>query len=157
MIKHLTLIIFLIFNLTVASQNQIGVTKSNLNLRTSPKIENNVLTTIPISNLVSIINASQVNGNWVKVKYNGLSGYVNKGYLTVSDNPFVTHTKPSSNNNPTTFVRYYTNSRGEKVQSPTHYNSRPAGATAICRDGTYSFSRSRRGTCSRHGGVKTWL
>jgi hypothetical protein len=33
----------------------------------------------------------------------------------------------------------------------------PAGATAECNDGTYSFSSSRRGTCSHHGGVKRWL
>ena len=33
----------------------------------------------------------------------------------------------------------------------------PAGATARCRDGTYSFSGSRRGTCSRHRGVAQWL
>jgi len=33
----------------------------------------------------------------------------------------------------------------------------PAGASAQCRDGTYSFSRSRRGTCSHHGGVARWL
>lgn len=29
----------------------------------------------------------------------------------------------------------------------------PNGATAKCRDGTYSFSAHRSGTCSRHGGV----
>ncbi|MCC7134597.1 MAG: DUF3761 domain-containing protein [Gemmatimonadales bacterium] len=33
----------------------------------------------------------------------------------------------------------------------------PSGATARCRDGTYSFSRSRRGACSHHGGVAMWL
>ena len=33
----------------------------------------------------------------------------------------------------------------------------PAGATARCRDGTYSFSKHRSGTCSHHGGVATWL
>jgi hypothetical protein len=33
----------------------------------------------------------------------------------------------------------------------------PQGATVQCRDGTYSFSRSRRGTCSHHGGVAKWL
>jgi hypothetical protein len=33
---------------------------------------------------------------------------------------------------------------------------RPAGATARCRDGTYSYSASRRGTCSHHGGVAVW-
>jgi xanthosine utilization system XapX-like protein len=33
----------------------------------------------------------------------------------------------------------------------------PLGATAICNDGTYSYSQHRSGTCSRHGGVKQWL
>jgi hypothetical protein len=32
----------------------------------------------------------------------------------------------------------------------------PDGATAICADGTYSHSAHRSGTCSRHGGVKSW-
>jgi hypothetical protein len=33
----------------------------------------------------------------------------------------------------------------------------PAGATARCSDGTYSFSQHRSGTCSHHGGVEVWL
>lgn len=33
----------------------------------------------------------------------------------------------------------------------------PPGATAKCRDATYSYSHHRRGTCSHHGGVATWL
>jgi hypothetical protein len=33
----------------------------------------------------------------------------------------------------------------------------PPGATAQCRDGEYSFSQHRRGTCSGHGGVDHWL
>lgn len=33
----------------------------------------------------------------------------------------------------------------------------PGGATARCRDGTLSYSRHRRGTCSHHGGVAVWL
>ncbi|WP_353887478.1 DUF3761 domain-containing protein [uncultured Spirosoma sp.] len=53
--------------------------------------------------------------------------------------------------------RYYRNSAGNRVQSPTFYSAPPADATAECRDGSYSFSQSRRGTCSRHGGVKRWL
>jgi hypothetical protein len=35
--------------------------------------------------------------------------------------------------------------------------STPVGATAICKDGTYSYSATRRGTCSHHGGVLRWL
>jgi hypothetical protein len=33
----------------------------------------------------------------------------------------------------------------------------PPGATALCRDGTYSYSKHRSGTCSHHGGVARWL
>jgi serine/threonine-protein kinase len=46
------------------------------------------------------------------------------------------------------------------IQLPTStYNPNlpPAGATAICNDGTYSYSQHRRGTCSHHGGVRVWL
>ncbi len=30
-------------------------------------------------------------------------------------------------------------------------------ATAECKDGSYSHSKHRSGTCARHGGVKQWL
>lgn len=52
---------------------------------------------------------------------------------------------------------YYTNTAGNEVHSPAYSNSVPSGASAICGDGTYSFSQSRRGTCSHHGGVSQWL
>jgi hypothetical protein len=53
--------------------------------------------------------------------------------------------------------RSYVNSRGVRVPSPRKSESVPEGATALCRDGTYSYSQNRRGTCSRHGGVAQWL
>lgn len=52
---------------------------------------------------------------------------------------------------------HYRDSRGHCVRRPTRSGSAPSGASARCRDGTYSFSHSRRGTCSRHGGVARWL
>jgi hypothetical protein len=53
----------------------------------------------------------------------------------------------------------YINSQGERVPSPTWTKdgTPPAGASAQCGDGSYSFSRSPRGTCSHHGGVARWL
>jgi hypothetical protein len=51
----------------------------------------------------------------------------------------------------------YVNSAGTTVCRPEVANSAPSGATAKCGDGTYSFSQSRSGTCSRHGGVAAWL
>ena len=51
----------------------------------------------------------------------------------------------------------YVNSAGNTVCSPYTSSSAPAGATAQCGDGTYSFSQSRSGTCSHHSGVSVWL
>jgi hypothetical protein len=55
---------------------------------------------------------------------------------------------------------YYTNVDGNQVHAPAYEeqaNTIPSGATALCSDGTYSFSQNRRGTCSHHGGVSEWL
>lgn len=54
--------------------------------------------------------------------------------------------------------RYISRSDGRSVHQPakTRDGSKPAGATAHCRDGTWSFSHTHRGTCSRHGGVARW-
>ena len=51
----------------------------------------------------------------------------------------------------------YVNSAGNTVCRPEVSSTAPSGATARCVDGTYSFSQSRRGTCSSHGGVAAWL
>jgi len=51
----------------------------------------------------------------------------------------------------------YVNSKGERVKRPENCSAAPQGATAQCRDGSYSFSQSRRGTCAHHGGVAKWL
>jgi hypothetical protein len=49
---------------------------------------------------------------------------------------------------------YYKNSSGKCVHSPS---TAPAGATAKCRDGTYSYSLHASGTCSYHSGVAVWI
>ncbi len=53
----------------------------------------------------------------------------------------------------------YVNSEGHWIPSParTADGQAPLGATAQCQDGAYSFSQSRSGTCSWHGGVGRWL
>lgn len=60
--------------------------------------------------------------------------------------------KPNCTNNGT-----YVNSKGQTVPRPENCSAAPNGATAQCRDGSYSFSQSRRGTCSHHGGVAKWF
>ncbi len=68
-------------------------------------------------------------------------------------------TKPSMTSPGLSNENYYKNSAGNEVHSPAYSNNGgvPSGASAICGDGTYSFSQSSRGTCSHHGGVAEWL
>ena len=51
---------------------------------------------------------------------------------------------------------YYVNSDGQLVLRPKCTNRRENGETAICADGSHSFSRHHQGTCSHHGGVARW-
>jgi Protein of unknown function (DUF3761) len=62
---------------------------------------------------------------------------------------------------PTGQCGYYTNSRVDKVPRPCgnwHTQAPPPGATAECRDGTYSWSEHPHAswTCSYHGGVAAY-
>jgi len=50
----------------------------------------------------------------------------------------------------------YINRSGEAVPLPVYMYEQPPNATAQCRSGAYSFSRSRSGTCSKEGGVAEW-
>jgi hypothetical protein len=54
---------------------------------------------------------------------------------------------------------HYLNKDGQEIHAPAHSKGAavPAGATARCEDGSYSFSQNHRGTCSHHGGVTAWL
>jgi len=45
----------------------------------------------------------------------------------------------------------------QKVVKPTNTLGYPPDITAICKDGTYSYSKHASGTCSGHGGVKKWI
>jgi hypothetical protein len=60
---------------------------------------------------------------------------------------------------PTTRLRPSPPASGDGDERPSRHRQRsqPSGASAICRDGTYSYSAHRRGTCSHHGGVAQWL
>jgi hypothetical protein len=66
--------------------------------------------------------------------------------------PATERTQPSA----TADEDHYVNVDGERVHRPVRAISRPPGASARCRDGSYSFSRHRRGTCSHHSGVAVW-
>jgi uncharacterized protein YraI len=153
--KNILIILQLLLTLTVFAQTY-KYTSANLNLRSGPSTSYQVLTTIPAGTILYI--PEDCACAWIKVYYNGKIGYVSSKYLTdiqtVNYQNRNTATYPRNTNST---LRYYTNAAGQKVQSPTYYKSAPAGATALCRDGTYSFSRNRKGTCSHHGGVAKWL
>lgn len=132
------------------AQAQQVVTTTNLNVRDEPSASGDVLTVIPRGTIISLEDCSN---NWCQTNYSGYTGYVSSRYVSTETDRQEHYRSVHS----TGAVKHYTNSKGNRVQSPTHYNAAPEGATAQCRDGSYSFSQSRRGTCSHHGGVKRWL
>ncbi len=155
-------LLIVVFNLIVVTSihhaQEIAITKTALNLRDNSSTSAKVLTVIPKKSRVQVYNCRD---SWCYVSYsNHYQGYVAKSYLKEKTSNVFFQKKTLKSKiylKPQSTVRYYQNVDYETVQSPTKYNQIPAEASAICRDGTYSFSRHRRGTCSHHGGVKEWL
>ena len=129
---------------SIVAQNRVA--RSSVNLRAHSSTESKVLEVVPQGAHVYVV--GDLSTGWSQVIYNYQVGYVYSAYLMSGQ---------SYSSSSRTVVRYYTNSAGQRVQSPTYYSSAPRGATARCVDGTYSFSKNRRGTCSHHGGVAQWL
>ena len=153
--KYLIILLQLLLAITICAQSY-KYASTNLNLRSGPSTSYRILATIPSGTSVEM--AEDCDCPWIKVYYNGTIGYVSSKYLSTQQTPSKQNSQTTTHQrNTSSTIKYYTNSAGEKVQSPTYYNTIPAGATALCRDGTYSFSHSRRGTCSHHGGVAKWL
>ena len=118
-------------------------TTSSVRIRAEANTNSKVVTTVPRGARVDI-RACAV--EWCWIEYEGRTGYIAERYLSSAP-----QLEKGSG-------KGYTNSEGTFVPSPRRSDSGvPAGASARCRDGTYSFSRSRRGTCSHHGGVAKWF
>lgn len=95
------------------------------------------------------VDGEEVNsGNkvWYRVRYGGGEAYVYSSVVTSTAPRPTAQPQVSAPQNPAV-------SAPVQPAAPSH----PAGATARCRDGTYSYSQNRRGTCSHHGGVAQWL
>ena len=54
-------------------------------------------------------------------------------------------------------AREKANTKSAVVGSGAAEDNNSAGAIARCKDGLYSHAKNRRGACSRHGGVASWL
>src|SRR6184192_3177441 len=120
----------------LSSQDTLAYTTSSVLLREKPLPTARALAVLPQGTAVRLYACSQ---GWCSVAVSRLAGYVLEEFLGA----------PASQA-ATSEGRGYINSQGDSVPSP-------ARARAHCRDGTFSFSRTRQGTCSHHGGVAEWL
>jgi uncharacterized protein YgiM (DUF1202 family) len=145
----------LLLSQNVLSQN-IYYASTNINFRTKPSEYASKTCIIPYQQKLKVYDLA--NRTWALVKYNGTIGYVKAKYLrqitVAKSSKLITH-KNISRVKPRR--QTYINCDGIRIQSPTYSNSAPNNASAVCNDGTYSFSKHRRGTCSGHGGVARWL
>ncbi len=122
-----------------------ATTTSNANLRVGPSTSSKILKVIPEA---TNLNAGSCS-SWCAVTYGGQTGYISKSTLNFKSSAAPVGMPASSGN--------YTNVDGQQIQRPVMSDSVPAGASARCRDGSYSFSAHRSGTCSHHGGVNRWM
>jgi hypothetical protein len=71
--------------------------------------------------------------------------------------PAVQEPEPSTASTATPAAAAKQSTASRSAPSGTASNTDPTGATAKCKDGTYSKSQHHSGTCSKHGGVAEWL
>ena len=162
--KSFFLIFVLNIILTFSSFGQIvRYTTANLNVRRAPSTNSGVIGTVAAGTEVTINDYDYNEYEWLQVVYNGQTGYISTKYLSsqkVLKGKVSTSNYSWTSNSSSSYSShngYYRNCDGNWIPRPQYSNTRPAGATAICWDGTFSYSAHRRGTCSGHGGVKVWL
>ncbi len=128
---------------SLSPQDTLAYTTASVRLRAKPPPTARALALLRQGTPVRLYECSE---GWCSVTVSRLAGYVLEEFLTTQPQPIAQG-------------RGYINSQGQWVPSPTRTSDgqAPAGASAKCRDGTFSFSQSRRGTCSHHGGVAEWL
>ena len=127
---------------TLAAQD-VRYTNAAVRMRADAAANSKVVETVPVGARVEIIACAVA---WCWVDYEKRTGYIAEEYLSAASK------KPASS------ASGYVNALGAFVPSPkASASGPPRGAKAKCRDGTYSFSKSRSGTCANHGGVAKWL
>lgn len=142
---RLLLAAFTLFLLAATAVAATYRTKGQAMLHVSPSARSATLATLPSGEVVEV---SACSATWCSAGWHGRNGWIARRYLSLYEKaPAQAKTG-----------RGYRNSDGEWVPSPQQSpNGPPAGASAQCNDGTYSFSKHRQGTCSHHGGVRRWL
>jgi SH3-like domain-containing protein len=154
---------------TVATSQQptsvVVVKSQKANIRETPSRSARTVTQAQRDQRLTVMRAAP-SGPWYRVRdeQNGVEGWIHGSTIGVELTPIATSAaspktseavQPRAVARPTS-GRSYVNVDGVRVPSPVFSDTRLAGATARCRDGSYSFSQHRRGTCSYHGGVAVW-
>ena len=131
------------------SQDTVAYATATIRVREQPAVTAETVAILGQGTRVRLYHCSE---GWCGVSIQRLAGYALEEYLTAKS-PRPVATAPAQQG------RGYVNVDGEWVPSPTKTadGQPPPGASAKCRDGTFSFSRHRQGTCSHHGGVAEWL
>jgi hypothetical protein len=150
---------------------QAAVVKAvRANIRERPSASGAVVREVGRGDELALVSSAPT-GAWYKVRHaaSGSVGWVHGNTISLTraqgagapntqSAPTVRTSEPTAKAAPAPASgRSYVNVDGERVPSPVFSDSAPAGASARCRDGSYSFSRHRQGTCSYHGGVASWL
>jgi len=140
----ITLLAFLLFAVSsLAAETRVTVSPAQLHV--APRAGSRVVAVVPAGVRLSVGSCSTA---WCTTSWNGAGAWVAKRDLAPK----------SDQASPKRTGKGYINSDGQRIPSPRPSPSGPpAGASAQCNDGSYSFSTHRRGTCSHHGGVRRWL
>ncbi len=141
------------------------VTAPKANLRDKASLSAKVVKTVDRGDLLMLLSPNPV-GPWYRIRANKTDSeaWINGNAIALlytieqgsSQTELQTAPRPRAVSSPTT-GRSYVNVDGMRVPSPVFSDKKPEGATARCRDGSYSFSQHRQGTCSHHGGVSEWF
>jgi hypothetical protein len=134
------------------------------NLRDTPSKSGIVVATVNKGDLLTLIDATPV-GPWFRVRdrKSDSEGWIHGnaiGLLQTIDSASGNASsaqRPRPVSPPSPSRKSYVNVDGVRVPSPVFSETKPSGATARCRDGSFSFSQHRSGTCSHHGGVAEWF
>ena len=132
------------------------------NLRDRPSASATVVTTVNRGDLVSLTSLKPT-GPWYQIRETktGSEGWIHGNTIDLlqtaaTDSASTTQPQRPRRVSTPTSGRSYINVDRIRVRSPVFTDTKPEGASARCRDGSYSFSLHRRGTCSHHGGVAEW-
>jgi hypothetical protein len=146
-----------------AQTRTVTVISEKANLRGTPSVNGEVVQEVSRDEVFELVTSK---GPWFLVQTPRFVGWVHGNTIKLTpaspiigeSPPKSTATRPQkSSGSSSSGSDTYINTYGEAVPRPRYSDTVPAGASARCRDGTYSFSRNRRGTCSHHGGVAQWL